>query len=278
MAFVHFRFTLQGEAVGVEGGQPAIYIMDLQVEPEVQRKGVGRHLMRMLEIIAQKQGMMHVMAPVVVKDENAKNFFLNGNTGFQLDDLSSVQSYDGQNAADLIAEDGTFTIYSKTLTAASIAADASAGASTPAKKSGAASSDGDLSAASTPEQDKSSRFGGAASNVSPISFDPSFGAPAAPSDADAAADTLLAELVERGVIPSTMGSEAKVLLQGLMLQYEEVNGRVPNGDDIAKWLGKIAEHAAEDAAAQGDEEDDEDSDSDQESDDEEDEDDVAGVK
>jgi hypothetical protein len=35
MAFVHFRFTLQGEAVGVEGGQPSLYVMDIQLEPEV---------------------------------------------------------------------------------------------------------------------------------------------------------------------------------------------------------------------------------------------------
>ena len=268
----------------MEGGQPALYIVDLQVEPEVQRKGVGRHLMNMLEIIAQKQGMMHVMAPVVVKDENAKNFFLAGSTGFQPDDLRSVQTYDGQNAADLLAEDGTFTIFSKTLTVvAPLAADASSGVTTPAKKSAATPSDGDLSAASTPEKDESASPAGfgfgapAASNVSPVSFDPSFGAPAAPSGADAAADALLAELVERGVLDDTLGSQAKVVLQGLMLQFQEVHGRAPNGDDIAKWLGKIAAHAAEDAAAQEDEENDDDSDSDQESD-EEDQDDEAAAK
>ena len=47
--------------------------------------------------------------------------------------------------------------------------------------------------------------------------------------------------------------QAKVLLQGLMLQYEEVNGRAPNGDDITKWLGKLAAHAAEDAEEEDDE-------------------------
>ena len=52
--------------------------------------------------------------------------------------------------------------------------------------------------------------------------------------------------------------QAKVLLQGLMLQYEEVNGRAPNGDDITKWLGKLAAHAAEDSAAQDDEEEEDD--------------------
>ena len=45
---------------------------------------------------------MHVMALVVVKHVNAKIFFLAGSVGFQLDDLRSVQSYDGQNAAYLL--------------------------------------------------------------------------------------------------------------------------------------------------------------------------------
>ena len=44
MAFIHFRFTLQGEAVGVEGGQPAVYIMDIQLEPEVCKLMRGIHL------------------------------------------------------------------------------------------------------------------------------------------------------------------------------------------------------------------------------------------
>ena len=103
LAFVHFRFTLQGEAVGVEGGRPALYIMDIQVEPEVQRKGLGCHLMQIAEIIACKQGMMHLMMPVVVKDENARRFLLSGLSGFQQDDLSTIVSYDGQDASALLA-------------------------------------------------------------------------------------------------------------------------------------------------------------------------------
>ncbi len=75
-AYVHFRFTLQGEAVGIPGsiivafclyimhsaqcagftgGAPSLYIMDIQLEPFVQRKGLGRHLMRTIEMIARKQ-------------------------------------------------------------------------------------------------------------------------------------------------------------------------------------------------------------------------------
>jgi GNAT superfamily N-acetyltransferase len=34
-----------------------MYIMDIQLEPFAQRKGLGRHLMRTLEMIARKQVM-----------------------------------------------------------------------------------------------------------------------------------------------------------------------------------------------------------------------------
>ena len=66
-------------------------------------------------MIARKQGMMHLMIPVVVKDEGAKNWVLDGLNGFKLDDLSGVASYDGQDPAALLYEDATFNVYSKEL-------------------------------------------------------------------------------------------------------------------------------------------------------------------
>jgi len=226
---------------------------------QVQRKGLGRHLMRTVEMIARKQGMMHLMIPLVVKDEGAKNWVLDGLNGFKLDDLSGVASYDGQDPAALLYEDATFNVYSKELGAVTTGVESST--STPAKKGVATPSDGELSAASTPEKDEvaSGGFGLGSSTAAaapPVAFDPTFGAAGSTSKgAETAADALLVELKSRGVIPESMGSEAKVLLNGLMMQYQEAHGRAPNGDDIAKWLVKIAEHAAEDAAAQGEEED-----------------------
>ena len=68
VGFVHFRFTLQGEAVGVIGGEPCLYVMDAQLEPAVQRKGLGTHMFSMLDTIARKQGMNHLMLPFVKGD------------------------------------------------------------------------------------------------------------------------------------------------------------------------------------------------------------------
>ena len=185
-------------------------------------------MMRTVELIARKQGMMHMMLPVVVKDEDTKNWALNGLTGFKLDDLSGIASYDGQDPSALLYEDGTFNVFSKELAPSTPVVEdaAAAAASTPAKKGATTPSEGDLSAASTPEKDEAASgaaglgFGAAAA---PVAFDPTFGAASSASGAaDTAADTLLAELTSRGVIPSGMGSEAKVLLQGLMMQYQEV--------------------------------------------------------
>ena len=96
--------------------------MDIQLEPSVQRKGLGRHLMRTVEMIARKQvainylqstilvqclhvtsrrnkrlmsfgteqEMSYVMMPVVVKNEGAKDFVLHGLNGWTMDDFSAV--------------------------------------------------------------------------------------------------------------------------------------------------------------------------------------------
>lgn len=104
-----------------------------------------------------------------------------------------------------MAEDATFHIYSKCLHPEQRPTDVSFN-TTPAKTGATAPSDGDLSAAGTPEKESSS------SSLPPatLSFDPSFGAAASSSGSDVAADTLLAELISQGVIPSGMGSEVDI--------------------------------------------------------------------
>ena len=50
VAFVHFRFTLQGECFNQMKGEPALFIYDIQVEEAFQRKGLGKHLMQVCEV------------------------------------------------------------------------------------------------------------------------------------------------------------------------------------------------------------------------------------
>ena len=61
VAFAHFHFTLQGELIEQMAGEPTLLVDDLYVAPAAQRKGVGRHMMQLLELIGRKQNMSHLM-------------------------------------------------------------------------------------------------------------------------------------------------------------------------------------------------------------------------
>jgi len=39
VGFIMFRFTLQGDLVGQMAGKPSLLVYDLQLKPQVQRKG-----------------------------------------------------------------------------------------------------------------------------------------------------------------------------------------------------------------------------------------------
>jgi hypothetical protein len=50
VAFVHFRFLL-------EGAFDVLYVYELQLAPQAQRKGLGKHLMQIAEMVARQSGM-----------------------------------------------------------------------------------------------------------------------------------------------------------------------------------------------------------------------------
>ena len=50
--FAHFRFTVQGETVSEMEGEPVVLLSDLVLAPAQQRKGLGTHCLRLLELIA----------------------------------------------------------------------------------------------------------------------------------------------------------------------------------------------------------------------------------
>ena len=61
VAFAHFRFTVEGEAQDAMAGVPVLLVRDLHAEPAYQRKGVGKHLCQLLELVARKNAMQGVM-------------------------------------------------------------------------------------------------------------------------------------------------------------------------------------------------------------------------
>ncbi|XP_040996309.1 N-alpha-acetyltransferase 40-like isoform X1 [Juglans microcarpa x Juglans regia] len=70
VGFVHYRFTLEEEI-------PVLYVYELQLEPRVQAKGLGKFLMQLIELVAHKNRMGAVMLTVQKANSLAMNFYLN---------------------------------------------------------------------------------------------------------------------------------------------------------------------------------------------------------
>ena len=68
VGFVHFRFE-------AENSQSQLYIYELQVESNYQKKGIGKFLMQACEFLALKTGMEVVMLTVLRNNLNARDFY-----------------------------------------------------------------------------------------------------------------------------------------------------------------------------------------------------------
>jgi GNAT superfamily N-acetyltransferase len=86
VGFAHFRFTLSGEVREEMAGEPTVLIFDVQLIPEVQRKGLGKHIMQTLELIGRGQKMTYMMAPIVNGNDCALGLFNSKLKGFESDE------------------------------------------------------------------------------------------------------------------------------------------------------------------------------------------------
>lgn len=112
VGFVHFRFTLQGEFMDLPEGEPCLFVYDLQLDETVQRKGLGRRLMQIVELMARKQMMSFVMLMITATNEVMFSFaqklkFFEDRAVRSLGDRAS------DRAATVEDEDTSFAIYSK---------------------------------------------------------------------------------------------------------------------------------------------------------------------
>lgn len=72
------RFTVQGEFTDCMAGEPCLLVWDLSIDPSYQRKGLGRHLLTLLELIARKTGVRCVSLPVMLGDDVAADWLTRG--------------------------------------------------------------------------------------------------------------------------------------------------------------------------------------------------------
>ena len=68
VAYLHYRFVYEAKWI-------ALYIYELQVLPEYQGYGIGKHLMRLSELAAMKHSMTFVMLTVFAGNTSALKFY-----------------------------------------------------------------------------------------------------------------------------------------------------------------------------------------------------------
>mmetsp|Transcript_30358 Transcript_30358/g.51342 ORF Transcript_30358/g.51342 Transcript_30358/m.51342 type:complete len:325 (-) Transcript_30358:276-1250(-) len=106
VAYVHFRFTVQGEVLDKMAGEPSLYVYDLHVAEDYQRKGLSKHLLVILELIARREKMKLLSLPIMLGHDEAQKWITEGvNKGFAVDDTLHELGFD----ADMEG----FEVYSK---------------------------------------------------------------------------------------------------------------------------------------------------------------------
>jgi GNAT superfamily N-acetyltransferase len=85
VGFIHFRFTVQGEVIDQMMGETCLYVLDMHLEKEIQRKGLGKHLLVILELIARKQSMSRLSFPIFLGDEATKTWLCKQGKCYSLD-------------------------------------------------------------------------------------------------------------------------------------------------------------------------------------------------
>lgn len=85
IGFVNLRFTVQGELYGESSGPTTTMVYDIQLVEEAQRKGLGKHLMALVELISRKWRISSVTVPLI-RGTETREFFTDTLKGYRADD------------------------------------------------------------------------------------------------------------------------------------------------------------------------------------------------
>lgn len=69
VGFAHFRFSVQGDIIDQMVGVPSLFLWDLHLDESIRRKGLGKHMMMLLELIGRREKMHTICIPVQLFDE-----------------------------------------------------------------------------------------------------------------------------------------------------------------------------------------------------------------
>eukprot|EP00949_MAST-11_sp_MAST-11-sp1_P000205 g205.t1 len=97
VACVNFRFEIEGVC-------PVLYVYDLQTLKAYQSLGIGKHLMRLCELVGRKQGMDWVMLTVFKANEGAMRFYMD-RMKYGIDETSPSMCYaDDQSSYQILSK------------------------------------------------------------------------------------------------------------------------------------------------------------------------------
>lgn len=68
-----------------ECSQPILILWDIHIEEQYQGKGLGKHMLMLMELIAKKENMKMVSIPVQLNDEDTLGWVQNGAKGYAPD-------------------------------------------------------------------------------------------------------------------------------------------------------------------------------------------------
>jgi len=232
VGIAHFRFSVTGEYMDTMAGEPSLILWDLHIDEDFQRRGLGKHVLTLLEFVAKREGMRYVSVPVMLKDEISLSWVRRAGGGKYQPDTSL------RSLIDFDPEMEGFEVYSKELVAPRAAAPTPAA---PVSAAADAAADAD---AATPAKDASNKAKG--TETSPTSvFDLSALAASAPAPAPAPAPASEAEEAEEEEAEEEEEEEEGVevpleeaigKLQDLFFQKHQ---REPTEEEVAQWRAAL---------------------------------------
>lgn len=67
---------MQGEWVDEMIGEPSLVLWDVALDTDARRKGLGRHLLVLLELIARQTRMRFLSLPVINGDDETRDWYV----------------------------------------------------------------------------------------------------------------------------------------------------------------------------------------------------------
>ena len=234
VGFAHFRFTVQGDVADTMAGLPVLMLWDIHLIEELQRKGLGKHVLTVLELIARREQMKMITIPVQLNDEVA-SAWVSKCRGYTPDEsLEELVGFD--------AETEGFHVYAKSL---------------PAPVAKAAVVESTAAVTTTPTKVPSSTKGvpspGGISDLAEAEAEAgrsredafSFTAEAGRSREDAFSFTAEAEVDDDEGEVRINDLDEHDIINGLKVMFLEKNKREATEDECQQWLTEIRAAKAE---------------------------------